>query len=449
MAKQRNYFSLGLWVIAVLALFFAGLIFIGGRQWGRAWRGYTVRYPVTFALPDEIRPGAQIFCGGTPIGRVDHIELRRIPQQGGAPTLWAYLQVSISRVVELRSDCAIVARGLLLGGGGKLVIKDPGRRGTALPDGAVIDGARSGSVDETLDRLNAELDPGNPAGLLMTIKTQLDPADVDSILGKVHGSLDDLNALTRSLARQLEPAQRDALLGKLHAALDNINATTHQLRQQVQVGSDGTLLAKVHQALDAVNRTLAEVSGMVEENRPSIHEALATVRRTADTVEHGIVEPIASEVNLANTQSLLNDLHSSFEKVNAALGDLEVIGGTTRTMVVLNEDRFNQLMMNLAETATHLKGASKDLRRNPWRLFYRPSLEETRQLNIFDAAREFAEAASRLDDSATQLSALMESYGGNIPAGDPDLVEIRERLQQTFEDYTRAEEALWKQLDVR
>ena len=29
------------------------------------------------------------------------------------------------------------------------------------------------------------------------------------------------------------------------------------------------------------------------------------------------------------------------------------------------------------------------------------------------------------------------------------LAEIRQRLQQTFEDYVRAEEALWKQLDVR
>jgi uncharacterized protein YPO0396 len=118
-------------------------------------------------------------------------------------------------------------------------------------------------------------------------------------------------------------------------------------------------------------------------------------------------------------------------------------------VVVLNEDRLNQLMLNLNETAVHLKSAGKDLRRNPWRLFYRPSLEETKQLNIFDAAREFAEAASRLDDSATQLSALMKSHDGTVPADDPDLAKIRERLKQTFEDYTRAEEALWKQLDVR
>jgi chromosome segregation ATPase len=364
-------------------------------------------------------------------------------------SLWAYLDIEIDRIVELRSDCSIVARGLLLGGGGKLVIKDPGHRGAALSDGAVIDGASSGSVDEAIETLNAELDPRNPAGLLMSIKAQLDSADVNSILGKVHSSLNDLNAVTHSLARQLQPNERDALLSKVHAALDNINATTRELREQVRAEADGMLLAKVHSALDAVNHSLLEVSGVVEENRPTIRETLLAVQQTADTVEHRIAEPIASELDLANARSLLNRLHSSFEKINTSLADFEVISERAKTVVVLNEDRLNQLMLNLNETAVHLKSAGKDLRRNPWRLFYRPSLEETKQLNIFDAAREFAEAASRLDDSATQLSALMKSHDGTVPADDPDLAKIRERLKQTFEDYTRAEEALWKQLDVR
>ncbi len=117
--------------------------------------------------------------------------------------------------------------------------------------------------------------------------------------------------------------------------------------------------------------------------------------------------------------------------------------------MVLNKDHINHVIRDLTETAAHLKSAGKDLRRNPWRLFYRPSLEKTRQLNIFDAAREFSEAAARLDDSATQLAALMESRDGGVLVDDPELQAIRLRLRETFEDYSRAEEALWKQLEVR
>jgi ABC-type transporter Mla subunit MlaD len=241
---------------------------------------------------------------------------------------------------------------------------------------------------------------------------------------------------------------REVLMAKLHALLDNINATTAQLRSEVQPQADGTLLAKVHAALDKANTGLAEVTEMLAEDREPVHETLQSLQRTAGLVEHDIVGPIASELDLANTRSLLNQVRASFEKIDGTLADLQVVTGQAKTIVLLNEDRANRLMMNLSETASHLKSAAKDLRRNPWRLLYRPSLEETRQLNIFDAAGEFAEAAARLDDSATRLSALMKSHDGAIPADNAQLVEIRKRLTQTFEDYVRAEEALWKQLDV-
>jgi hypothetical protein len=450
MAKKRDEFTLGLWVIAVVVLLVAVVIFIGGRRWGQTYRRYTVRFPVTYALPDEIKAGAHIYCGGALVGRVYRAALQQVNEKGDRPAaLWAYFEVGISEVVELRSDCSIVARGPLLGGGGKLIIKDPGRTGRVIQEGGLISGASAGSFNEALDFINAELDPDNPIGLLAMVKTQLDAGDADSILAKVHASLDDLNAITRNVSRQVNPAQREVLISKLHTVLDNINATTSELRAQVQPGTEGTLLAKVHTALDRVNTGLQEAKDMLAEDRVPIRETLQTLQRTADLVEHRIAGPVAAELDLANTRSLLNRVHASLEKIDESLVDLRTISDRSKTLVVLNEDRINRLMMNLGETAAHLKSASKDLRRNPWRLLYRPSLEETRQLNVFDAAREFAEAAARLDDSATQLAALAKSHGGGVPADSPQLAEIRKRLEQTFEDYVRAEQALWKQLDVR
>ncbi|HUU84876.1 MAG TPA: hypothetical protein VM243_15360 [Phycisphaerae bacterium] len=449
MARQRSEFSLGLWVIVVLVLFVAVVIFIGERGWGQAYRSYTVRFPVTYSLPDEIKAGAQVFCGGAMIGRVHKARLQQVEEDGAAASLYVYLDVGVSDVVELRSDCIIVARGPLLGGGGKLIIADPGRDGRVLEEGTVIDGSPAGSFNQAMDYLNAELDPDNPVGLLAAVKGQLDASDAGSIIAKVHASLDDLNAITQNVSRQVNPAERDVLIDKLHTVLDNVNAATAQLRAQVQSDADGTLLAKMHTVLDSANAGFQEVTGLLAEERQPIHDTLQSVQRTVDLVEHEIAEPIASELDRANAKSLLNQVHASFDKINASLGDLQVVTDHTRTLVTLNEERVNRLMTNLGETAAHLKSASKDLRRNPWRLLYRPSLEETKQLNIFDAAREFSEAAARLDDSATQLAALMKSHDGSIPADDAQLAEIRQRLQQTFEDYGRAEEALWKQLDVR
>jgi ABC-type transporter Mla subunit MlaD len=260
--------------------------------------------------------------------------------------------------------------------------------------------------------------------------------------------LDDLNEVTGHVARQVNPDQREALMNKLHLVLDNVNATTASLRAEMATTTEGVLLAKVHDALDSVNRGLAEVTGMLEENRPVVHETLLGVERTTRTLEHEIAAPIAAELNRENVRSLLAQLHMSFELINTSLADIQEVSSRARTIVTLNEDRFNRLITDVSETAVHLKSASKDLRRNPWRLFYRPSLEETKQLNIFDAAREFAEAAARLDDSAARLDALIKLHGGQVPADAPELAEIAGRLKETFEDYTQAEEALWKQLDV-
>ncbi len=450
MAKQSSYFALGLWVIGVFVLFFAALIFIGGQHWGRDYRSYVVRYPVTFALPDEIKPGAPVFCGGAGVGRVTDIELRTDSPAGDEPVLAAWLTVEVDEIIKLRSTCRIVARGPLLGGSGKLVITHPGEGGELLGAGARIDGTAAGSFDAALDMLNTELDARNPTGLLVAVKSQLDPNDMRSLIAKLHTSLDDLNRTTAGLARNMDDLEQETLMRKLHLILDSVNATTAALRDQVldRGGDEATLLAKVHAALDALNQGLSQASGVLTDNRPVIHDTLLGIQRTTDTVEHGIVGPVAEELNRQNVGSLLAELHTSFERMNTSLANVEELSGRARTLVTLNESRFNRLMEDASETAVHLKSASKDLRRNPWRLFYRPSLQETKQLNIFDAAREFSEAAARLDDSATRLAALAETYSGSVPADAPELADIVERLRQTFDDYAQAEEALWKQLDV-
>ena len=103
---------------------------------------------------------------------------------------------------------------------------------------------------------------------------------------------------------------------------------------------------------------------------------------------------------------------------------------------------------NLKETSDHLKAASKDIRRSPWRLLYQPSVEEADQINVFDAAREFSEAATRLDDAVMRLQAVSDSGQLSAP-DDPQLLEILGQLEETFAAFSEAEAALWEQLEIK
>ncbi len=451
MAKPTNTFALGLTVIVMLALFFGTLVFIGGSDlFGPARNAYAVRFPASSPLPDEIAAGAPVFCGLLEVGSVDRVshEIER-GADDRPDRLFVRLDIRVDKLVPLRSDCRIVARGPLLGGGGKLVIVDPGLHGQPVTPGAVIDGMPGSTFDAALDTLAGELDPHNPAGLVALVKTELDAGNARSVMAKIHRSVEDLNLITTSLARQMDARDREALLAKLGQILDHVNEATGSLRDELTVQSEEVVLGKLHKGLDTLNADLEAVLAVIQDNRPHIDGTLAGLRRTVDTVEHGIATPLAEQLDVTSDTSLLSKLHVSFDRLNQSLADLTVVTGETRQVLVLNKERLNDIFANVNETSAHLKAASKEIRRSPWRLLYRPSLEETRELNIFDASREFATAAAHLDDSATQLRALLDAYGGQVAADDPELLAIKARLQETFTRFTEAESTLWKELSAR
>ena len=167
----------------------------------------------------------------------------------------------------------------------------------------------------------------------------------------------------------------------------------------------------MHDTLDALNRGLVTAVAMVEENRQPIKDAVGRVREhvgdpgKADPptrIAHGAGPPSGRGVAREGARG-----HGTTSARRSK--DVNVITETGRETVTLNKDQINGMLVNLKETSDHLKAASKEIRRNPWRLFYQPTVEEAAQANVFDAAREFSEAATHLDDSLTRLQALSQA----------------------------------------
>ncbi|HEY3245043.1 MAG TPA: hypothetical protein VGM03_17005 [Phycisphaerae bacterium] len=464
MPKQRNAFRLGLTVLIMFALLFGTILFIGGSDWGLNATRFVVRFPTSVPLPQEIKPGAQVFCGLQEVGKVLDVRFREVteprdaltqPSPRGragappAPELYTYLTVRVDSSVGLRRDCRITARGPLLGGSGTLQIDNRGVAAEPVAQDMVVDGAAAGTFDAALDMLSGELDPRNQRGLLALVKVQLDAADDRSMLFKLHKSLDDVNAMTAGLSHEINPAQREALLAKLHGVLDNINLATGYLRDELQPGRDAALLGKVHAGLDALNDGLRQAVNILASNRPSIDRTIASVERTADTLDRKIAAPIAEELDAQNPKALLAEVHASFDRLNTTLSDVNVVTDKLRGVVVLNNDQLNRIFANVKETSDHLKAASKDLRLNPWKLLAKPGPFDPQPPPIVEAARDFSEAAANLDDALAQLKAITEARGGRVPADDPVLSQVRARLDATFQKFSAAESALWKQVEGR
>jgi len=392
---------------------------------------------------------------------------------------YLYIELEVQKRVDLRADCTILPEGPILGGAGLLRIQDQGSSDETLGPDQVVDGQGMGGFAAVTEQLSAiggslahELDAAQADGLLRLIKNQLNAEKPDSLMAgilkimsliavqldaekseglvaKLLETMTDLNAISASIRNELDPSQEKVLLSKLHLTLDHINAITGELRTQMDPEVRTALLGKLQLALDTVNESLGTVNGMLNENRPTIQATLHNVQQTSETLNTGIAKAIADELDAENPKSLMGKVHAAVDRMGSSLEDLNEITETADEVITLNEGALNKILANFKETSDHLKAATKDLRRNPWRLLYRPNLVETRELDIFDAARAFAEAATRLDDATARLEGLMAARKGTIPADDPQLRIIRTELQETFDKFNDAEKALWKSLNIK
>lgn len=445
MPKSTNTFKLGLATLLFVALFVAVLLFIGGRTGGGG-----LKFVVRFAASDlgaRLKAGGEIECGGQVVGTIRSITMREVSEGGAAPTLYVYVSADVDPVIGLRQDAVIVPGEPLLGDVGTLIITDRGV-GKPIDPARPLDGQKAYSLDTALALLGRELDPNEKGSLITLIKGQLDPDQAASLIAKIHASLDDLNSITRSISVQLSPGQRDSIIVKLHAMLDNLNAATGSLREQLDPQRRDVALARINDALDTLNDAAKTVAAMLHENRPAIASAVGHVQHTTVILDEQIAARIAEQLDVRNAASLLAKVHVGLDGLNRSLEDLNAITGEGRTLIVSNREMINAMVVNLKSTSDNLDAASREIYRNPWRLLYKPSERESKQLNVFDAARSFAQAAADLDNAAIRLQGVVDA-GGTVGADDKELIQIRDSLKQTFETFKKAEQGLWQQLGVK
>ncbi len=135
--------------------------------------------------------------------------------------------------------------------------------------------------------------------------------------------------------------------------------------------------------------------------------------------------------------------------LSRTMSNIEAMSQQVRQMVSLNKGNVNEIMDNFTRLSANLKSASEEIRRNPWRLLYKPKKGELHSQNIYDAARAFSEGASELDQAVAKLATLVKMHPEGLPADDPQMKSMRKRLAETFARFTKAEEALWKELGTK
>ena len=448
MPRERNAFKLGLTGIVMVGLLFAVLLFVAGRGWGRVTQLVTVRFGHEVLLP-VLKPGSAVFCGASQVGQVKRVWFSgNDPEAAPGPDepLYVYVQAAVDTAVGLRSDAHVVAQGPLLGGSGTLLIRDRGVSVEVVDEKTIVEGREAGSLGAVMESLAAELDAALPGSLLATVKTQLDPQEAASLMAKIHASVQDINQITTRLSIELDPQERGVLLAKLHTILSNVNRATALMKEEMEPGKEATLMHGVHEAIDRINQGLSEAVAMLKENREPLRATMGELEATARVVNREIVAQLAQEFHPENEDSLLAGVHRALDQVNVSLDNLAVVSSGAKEVVLLNKHNINSAMTNLRVASDYLKGGVKYLVAHPWLLLNPPLDKDSQERRTAQAAREFTEAAARLDDAMAQLRAVLELQGAEASAEDARLQEARQQLDDAKAGFSRAEVFLWKMM---
>lgn len=435
MNAKANTVKVGLFTLTIILAFFVVLIWISKGVSG-PMQSAVIHFKPSPVMP-TLSAGSAVLIGGQRVGRVKTADLAAV-RQNGADDWRVVVEVEFREGLVLKADCSAFAEGPPLGGDGLIKI-NLGDKPEAFK-GDYIPGAEPGGFAAMLASMQSELDATNPGSLLWQLKSQLDPASEASLMAKLHQSFNDINLMTGALANQFGPADT-GLLAKLHAIADNISQTTAGLRREFDAGQREVLIAKLHIALDEINDSLAVVNRMMHAGEAPVGQALASVEKMAAN--------LAKETDADAPDSLMTQIKLAGQKINASLDDFNAVSKTTRDVLVLNRENLNRMLVNFKESSDHIRTGVKYVLRNPWRLMNAPKPTEQKQQAIFDAARSFAEAATRIDDATARLRALSELHDGNIPLDDADLKQIMADLRTTQEKYQRAETEFWEQLGVQ
>lgn len=388
--KNRNNFIAGIFVLFSVAALAAVLVAI--QKWDTFFDAPDVYY-VQFDNIAGIRTNSDVMVKGQSRGRVAAIEPVWTQHSDCADQTVRDLVYLVTLELRLehplRQDSEIVITTPVIGEGGAISIN---RLGTGEVAGA--DPARP-IMGRSFDMIEAML-----AGLGIG----------DQQRKEIPETISNITAFSASLKDQGP---------HIAAVLENVEHVTGELREKLP-----PLLASAQQSSDSLAKATADIEGMLADNRQDIRKTIEAVHKTTARLEADVAELMKT--------------------ADAALGSLSAAGDDVRTIIAANRINIDDTLTNIRLTSEQLKAATADMQRAPWRLLHRPDERQSDTLNIFDATRNYANAAASLRSAASTLQSISAAQQSGAAVNVELLNELQDRLRQSLQRYTEAEDALWK-----
>jgi ABC-type transporter Mla subunit MlaD len=382
MAKNRDALRAGIFMVLSLAGTIAIVIGIAGSA------QFTTRYAlhlIGFSLADNVgglRKGDDVRLGGLKQGSVQDIDYVRKDSRGQGHPAADQIVVTIS-----------------------------------LPEGYVLATNAKVGVETTLTGVTClnitDLGTGSPLAADQILAGHPDA------LAEFMAGLPDLRF---KLANDLD---------KVYAALDTYD--------KLGIDARGHIAAIAQRGKVA----LEDVHSWLGPSTTDFHQSMANIQAITGHIREKL-PPVVTSIQeaLGHLNATLSKAQGSMDDVKQVVVNARDLTAGLRSVVVRNQGRLDEIVTSVDKAAHNIDAATVEIRSSPWRLFWKPGADEIANLNLYSAARQFAEGAADLTDAAV---ALRDSLQESQP--DPARVQkLYDNLNDQFKKFQQAEDDLWKRV---
>jgi ABC-type transporter Mla subunit MlaD len=420
MPKDRSALRSGLLMLASIALIICVIIGIKGLSW---INDRTKNYLVAFDLKTNIgglRIGDEVRVGGFKVGEVKKIMLREDKDQKHPP-YYILIAFSVPEKYSIREDAKIRIDGTLTGTSW-LNFEELGK-GTPLASDHPLIGAPS-STAELIAKVSG-LAP-EIQGVLTDVRTKTIPG-IDDTLADVR--MKTVPLVNQTLEKFGQTADSFKKTG------DNATALTADIRSSYKPAME-----HYHALADKAIASLEAIRAFFGDTTADFRVTMANLRTSTDSVK-GKLPGILDKVDgaLAKVETAVDGVNKAMTDVQATMASAKDLAAGAKAVVVGNKTKLDNMIASLKTAGDNLKAATAEIRRSPWRLLYKPAPNEMANLNLYDAARQFAEGANDLNDSAGALRDAIK----NNQTNPEELKKLMEKVDQSFGNFKQMEDKLW------
>ena len=395
MNKDRNALKAGTFIVVAAILAIAVTVAI--KDFGRGLSEPTHVRSVKFKLSDDIgglRVGDEVRVGGFRVGSIKTIEAVGINGEANQdPGVLITFNMPSKYVLR---EGATVAVQTSLTGSAVLNVTDFGK-GNPVADGVAVAGV----------------------------------PDPKSVL------FNGLGDVTPRLQATVAMIQSETI-PKVNNAVDTTTQTIAHAKSKIDPAFE-----KYAAVTEPAGQAMVHVRDLVGDSKPDLRDTLSNLNSATGTVKEKLPETMEKLNGVLNR---VNDsvvkLQTSLDDIKAAVANTKDVTGSARSILVGNRSKIDGMVAALKTTGDNLKAASSEIRRSPWRLLYKPAKNEMANLNLYDAARQFAEGANDMNDAATALRDAL----GTKEVDEKQVRALVDELDKSFEGFQKVEKTLWEKV---